>query len=109
MLRSTSLLLLLLTFATARAADTDTDKQREEVQRALNERVMASAFNPGDIKRAEAYAEQAKREGVKPVPQPPTYWAPGWTCANLTVYPAYVFTDYRNCIYYYHYYGRYWP
>ncbi len=81
---------------------------REAMQRKLNEAVMAAPFDPGDVNKAEAYAEQAKKQNVQPVAQPPTYWAPGWTCANLTTYAYYNYGDYRNCIYYHHYYGRYW-
>ena len=84
------------------------DKSQEEMQRALNERVMATPFNPGDIKKAQGWAEEAKKQGVIPVAQPPSYWVPGWSCANLTTYTGYLYGDYRNCIYYHHYYGRYW-
>jgi hypothetical protein len=84
------------------------DRAREDMQRSLNERVMAAPFNPGDIKKAQAWAEDAKKQGVAPQPQPPSYWVPGWTCANLTVYAVYLYNDYRNCIYYHHYYGYYW-
>lgn len=84
------------------------DKARADMQRKLNESVMSSAFNAGDIKKAEAYAEEAKKANVQPVAQAPNYWAPGWTCSNLTSYQYYYYNDYRNCIYYHHYYGRYW-
>lgn len=102
-----SMCLLMLVHGWARA-DAAADQAREDAQRALNATVMAAPFNPGDIRKAEAYAQQAKKEGVVPVPQPPAYWVPGWTCANLTGYAGYVYGDYRNCIYYHHYYGRYW-
>ncbi len=85
-----------------------TDKARDDLQRALNQQVMATPFNPGDIKKAQGYAEQAKKEGVLPVQQAPAYWQPGWTCGSLIAYQYYHYGDYRNCIYYNHYYGRYW-
>lgn len=107
MFRQLPVLLVAFASLVAHAAD-DADKAREEMQRVLNDRVMAAPFNPGDIKKAQAYAEQAKKEGVQPVLQPPTYWVPGWTCANLTGYAAYAYADYRNCFYYHHYYGHYW-
>lgn len=84
------------------------ETEREAMQRKLNESVMAAPFDPGDISKAEAYAEQAKKSNIPPVAQPPAYWAPGWTCSNLTSYAYYNYGDYRNCIYYHHYYGRYW-
>lgn len=106
-----------LLLGTAAAAGThgaalagDDDAAREEMQRKLNAEVMATPFNPGDIKKAEAWAEDAKKQGVAPQPQPPSYWQPGWTCASLIGYRAYYYSysDYRNCVYYHRYYGRYW-
>lgn len=91
----------------ARAAGA-TDAARDEMQRSLSAGVMTSPFDPGDIRKAQAYAEQAKREGIVPVAQPPTYWVPGWTCSNLSQHPGYAYRDYRNCIYYHHYHGRHW-
>jgi hypothetical protein len=97
----------LLAAGMASAAD-DADRARAEMQKKLNNQVMSAPFDPGDISKAEAYAAEAKAANVVPVAQPPTYWAPGWTCANLTSYAYYNYGDYRNCIYYHHYYGRYW-
>ncbi len=65
-----------------------TDQAREDMQRALNQQVMAAPFNPGDVKKAQGYAEQAKKEGVLPVPQAPGYWQPGWTCGSLDCLPV---------------------
>ncbi len=96
-----------LVVGTAFAADAD-QKAREEMQKRLNNEVMSSAFDPGDAVKAEAYAEEAQKRNVQPVAQPPAYWAPGWTCANLTTYAYYNYGDYRNCIYYHRYYGYYW-
>lgn len=104
----TPLRLALLLLPLAASAGGEAEKSREDMQRALNEQVMATPFNPGDMKKAQAWAEEAKKQGVAPVAQAPNYWVPGWTCANLTVYPQYYYGDYRNCIYYHHYYGRYW-
>jgi hypothetical protein len=95
--------------ATGVASATDADqKAREAMQKQLNQSVMSSAFNPGDADKAEAYAEEARRKNLQPVARPPTYWAPGWTCANLTTYAYYNYGDYRNCVYYHRYYGYYW-
>lgn len=84
------------------------DSAAEEMQRQLNAEVMASPFNPGDIKKAEAYAEEALRNKVPPVTVAPSYWQPGWGCSHLTRYRYYSYHDYRNCHYHYRYYGRYW-
>jgi hypothetical protein len=102
-------LLLAATLPAASAlADEASDKAREDMQRSLNQEVMASKFNPGDAHKAKAYAEEAKRNNVTPVAQPPSYWVPGWSCYNLTTYRYYNYGDYQSCIYYHHYYGRYW-
>jgi hypothetical protein len=100
--------LAVLNFLAGSAAAQDTQKSREDMQRDLNAAVMATPFNPGDIKKAQAYAEEAKKQNVQPVAQPPAYWVPGWTCANMIHYAAYNYADYRGCVYHYHYYGRYW-
>jgi hypothetical protein len=102
-----ALLVYIATLCNARAND-DADKAREEMQRRLNEQVMSTPFNPGDVKRAEAFAEQAKRKGIPPIPSPPSYWQPGWTCANVAGYAYYNYMDYRNCIYFNRYHGYYW-
>ncbi len=101
--------LLCLAAMPSRAADDPAaDAAREAMQRSLNERVMATPFNPGDAAKAQAWALQAKRDNVAPAPRPPAYWVPGWTCASLTAYPGYIYNDYRNCVYYHHHYGRHW-
>jgi hypothetical protein len=89
-------------------ANDDAQRAREEMQRRLNEQVLSAPFNPGDVKRAEAYVEQARRQGILPAATPPSYWMPGWTCANVAAYAYYNYTDYRNCIYFNRYHGYYW-
>lgn len=79
-----------------------------EMQRQLNKEVMSSPFDPGDVAKAEAWAKDAQKKDLQPVKVAPNYWRPGWTCANLTSYRYYRYRDYRNCIYYRRYYGRYW-
>lgn len=78
------------------------------MQRALNAEVASSPFNPGDIKKAQQYADEALKKGIAPITQAPVYWQPGWTCASLTHYLYYRYSDYRNCVYHHRYYGRYW-
>ena len=92
----------------ARGGDGHDSKAQADLQKQLNQQVMSSPFNAGDIKKAEAYAEEAKKANVQLVPRPPAYWGPGWTCANLTSYRYYYYNDYRNCVYYHRYYGHYW-
>jgi len=81
---------------------------RAEMQRQLNEEVMSSPFDPGDVEKAEAWAKEAMKKDLKPVKVAPEYWQPGWTCSNLMHYRYYRYRHYRDCIYYHRYYGRYW-
>jgi hypothetical protein len=90
------------------AGDDSSDAEREAAQRALNQQVLSRPFDAGDVDKARVYSEEAKKSNVAPVAQPPAYWVPGWTCANLTAYAYYNYMDYRNCVYYNYYYGRYW-
>jgi len=99
-----SVLLLITAFASATAAP----QTREELQKSLNEQVFSAPFDPGDVEKAEAYSEESKKKGVSPVGSPPAYWLPGWTCASVAGYAYYNYYDYRNCVYYHYYYGRYW-
>ena len=102
--------MLLVAFCCAASAQPppDADAERAERQRALNAEALASPFNAGDIKNAQAYAEDALKKGIVPVGQPPRYWQPGWDCGALTRYRYYSYSDYRDCVYHYRYYGRYW-
>lgn len=84
------------------------DPTAAEMQKQLNAEVMASPFNAGDIKKAEEYAADAIKRGIQPVATPPSYWVPGSNCGYLTTYRYYNYHDYRNCVYYHRYYGRYW-
>jgi hypothetical protein len=84
------------------------DAARDEMQKSLNAEVMNSPFDPGDVAKAKAYAEEAVKKAIPPTAVAPTYWQPGWTCSDLTSYRYYRYYDYRNCIYYHRYYGRYW-
>lgn len=84
------------------------ESEMEAMQKRLNAEALASPFNAGDIKKADAYAEDALKKKVEPVAIAPSYWQPGWSCGHLTSYRYYNYYDYRNCVYYHRYYGRYW-
>ncbi len=81
---------------------------KEDMQKQLNQEVMESEFDAGDPQRAQAYADEAMKKGLKPVGSGPSYWKPGWTCDSLAGSVYYRYSDYRNCVYYHRYYGRYW-
>jgi len=77
----------------------------EAMQKQLNKNVMERPFNPGDKASIEAYLEEAIKKGMPPPQaQPPANWQPGWTCNNL----MYSYIEYRNCLHYHRYYGRYY-
>ncbi len=84
------------------------EEQRRQMQEQLNSEVMARPFDPGDVEKAKHYADEAMKKDLQPVKTPPAYWQPGWTCSHLSRYRYYRYRDYRNCVYYHRYYGRYW-
>lgn len=75
-----------------------------EMQKQLNAGVMAKPFSVEDEAKIDAYVKDAMKKDLKPRESAPSYWQPGWTCNNL--YGHYY--DYRDCMYYHRYYGRYW-
>jgi hypothetical protein len=79
------------------------DKELEEMQKKLNSQVLEKPFSVEDTAKIEAYIQDAMKKDLKPQATPPASWQPGYTCANLHNY-----YEYRNCSYYYRYYGHYW-
>ena len=79
------------------------DKELEEMQKKLNSQVMEKPFSVEDTAKIDAYIKDAMRKDLKPNATPPASWRRGYTCANLHNY-----NEYRDCLYYYRYYGRYW-
>lgn len=73
------------------------------MQQKLNAQVMANPFSVEDVEKIEAYVKDAMKQDLKPREKAPVNWRSGYTCANLHGY-----YDYRDCIYYHRYYGRYW-
>lgn len=92
-----------LSFAPAVFASDEDDMA--EMQRKLNKQVVEKPFSVEDAAKIDAYVADALKKNVKPRPQAPEYWQPGYTCANLWSHSYY---DYRDCAYYHRYYGRYW-
>lgn len=78
----------------------------EDIQRRLNEEVLQKPFNVETEANLNAYIEEATKRGTPPKSEPSRYWRRGYTCADLR---RYSWTDYRDCTYYYRYYGYYWP
>lgn len=91
----------LLVIATTSSAEKSVDLQKQ-----FNEQVMKQPFSVENDANLNAYIEDATRRGIPPRSQPSKHWRQGYTCADLR---RYSWTDYRDCSYYYQYYGYYWP
>ena len=79
--------------------------QKAEMQKQLNGEVLNQGF---DVKREDelnAYIDAATRKGLVPKAYTGTHWRRGATCDDLL---GYAWSEYRDCMYYYHYYGRYY-
>ncbi len=89
--------------ATSAVAGTDDDMA--EMQKQLNAEVMQKPFSVEDSAKIDAYVKESMKKDLKPRQTPPPHWVPGYTCMNLWRYSYY---EYRDCVYYYRVYGRYW-
>jgi len=97
-----ALILFLLTLAgpaTAFAADTAGMQDR------LNNEVLDQGFDVKDESELNSYIEEATRKGLEPKVKPPSRWRRGYTCDDLR---RYSWGEYRDCVYYHRYHGRYW-
>lgn len=92
-----------LSFAPAVFASDEDDMAK--MQQQLNKQVVEKPFSVEDAAKIDAYVTDAMKKDLKPRPQAPEIWQPGYTCANLRSRSYY---DYRDCTYYYRYYGHYW-
>jgi hypothetical protein len=92
----------------AKAKAAERAAARAAGQKALNDQIMAKEFKVEDPKKIDAYVEEQMKKKVKPVEQPPPRWQPGYTCNDLLHFQPVDWVTYRNCRYYYRYYGRYW-
>ncbi len=82
-----------------------TEDELKAMQQALNAGVLAKPFSVEDEAKIDEYIKQSMKKDLKPIAKAPSYWQPGYTCANIA---SYGWRQYRNCRYYYRYYGRYW-
>ncbi|MGH8550716.1 MAG: hypothetical protein ACRERU_19370 [Methylococcales bacterium] len=80
--------------------------QISELQKRLNAEVLDKSFSVADDAKLNAYITEATKQATLPRSEPSRYWRRGYTCADLR---GYSWTDYRDCSYYYRYYGYYWP
>ena len=101
---STVLFIYLLCSTSASLAQTD--EELRAMQQQLNAEVMEKPFSVEDEAKINEYINAAMEKDLKPeVTKAPSYWKPGYTCANI-------YSDgwnaYRNCRYYHRYHGSYW-
>ncbi len=97
---------IMFLFFSSSTFASEEDDEMAAMQRMLNQRIMASPFDPGDPARVDAYIKEAMKKDLQPA-SAPNYWQRGYTCNYIRQY-RYVYSQYRNCLYYYRYYGRYW-
>lgn len=87
------------------AGNTD-DEEMERVQRQLNKEVMDRPFAAEEPEKVDAYIKEASKKHIKPLEYTGSHWRAGSTCHDLL---RYSWVEYRDCRYYHHYYGRYYP
>ena len=101
-----SFLLLASTIFLAMHVIANQDDEISKMQKALNAQVMEKPFSVEDEAKIDAYVREAAKNNLKPeVTTAPSYWRPGYTCADIYHRG---WRHYRNCRYYRYYYGRYW-
>lgn len=76
-----------------------------DVQKRLNEQTLSQGFSVREESELKAYLDEATKKGVVPKPYTGSHWRRGGTCEDLR---AYSWTEYRDCMYYHRYYGRYY-
>jgi len=98
---------LLLFFAITQAwADKADDAERERMQSQLNKEVMEKPFFAEEPAKVDAYIKEASKNHIKPLEYTGDHWRAGYTCHDML---RYSWVEYRDCSYYHHYYGRYYP
>lgn len=88
------------------AVSADEEDDMAAMQKRLNEEVMSQEFLAEEPEKVDAYIKEAMKKNLKPEEYQGTHWRRGYTCHDLLRYSWY---EYRNCRYYYRYYGRYYP
>ncbi|HHJ13756.1 MAG TPA: hypothetical protein ENJ79_05170 [Gammaproteobacteria bacterium] len=76
------------------------------MQRQLNAETMSKPFLAEQPEKVDAYIKEAMKKNLKPSEYTGKHWRPGYTCRDLL---RYSWREYRDCRYYYSYYGRYYP
>lgn len=95
---------LILTSFFASAATQEEEMKRMQEQ--LNSETMAQPFLAEEPEKVDAYIKEAMKKNLKPPEYKGDHWRSGYTCHELL---RYSWTEYRDCMYYYRYHGRYYP
>ncbi|MFV2061243.1 MAG: hypothetical protein ACC653_11220 [Gammaproteobacteria bacterium] len=83
----------------------DEEEDLAAMQQQLNAETMNKPFLAEQPEKVDAYIKEAMKKNIKPIEYEGRYWQRGYTCRNLL---RYSWNEYRNCRYYYSYYGRYY-
>ncbi|WP_232784209.1 hypothetical protein [Moritella sp. Urea-trap-13] len=87
------------------AAERSEEDALARAQAQMNSEVLSKPFLAEKPKEVDAYIKSMLEKNVTPPEYHGAYWRPGYTCHDLL---RYNWTQYRNCKYYYRYYGRYY-
>lgn len=102
----TASIFCLFLLCTVTPSYAQTDEELRAMQQQLNAEVMEKPFSVEDEAKIDQYINEAMQKELKPeVTKAPSYWKPGYTCANIYNHG---WSAYRNCRYYHRYHGRYW-
>jgi len=78
---------------------------KASMQDRLNDEVLDQGFDVKGEAELNSYIEEATRKGLEPKVKPSSHWRRGYTCNDLR---RYSWSEYRDCVYYHRYHGRYW-
>jgi hypothetical protein len=82
------------------------DEAMGQMQQQLNKEVMGRPFFAEEPEKVDAYIKEASKKHIKPLPYVGPHWRAGYTCHDML---RYSWIEYRDCRYYHHYYGYYYP
>lgn len=105
-MRGLGRLFLSAVFFIPYAAFASEEDDLAEMQKKLNAEVLSQPFLAERPEEVDAYIKEAMEKDLKPDVYKGPHWRPGYTCHDML---RYSWIEYRNCRYYYHYYGRYYP
>ncbi len=82
------------------------EEEMQRMQQQLNSETLAQPFLAEEPEKVDAYIKEAMKKKLKPVEYTGTNWRSGYTCHDLL---RFSWSEYRDCMYYYRYNGRYYP